>query len=31
MRPKVPKLSGFLDEAETNVLAYMTFPARPHC
>jgi putative transposase len=29
LRPKLPKLSGFLDEAETDVLAYMTFPA-PH-
>jgi putative transposase len=27
LRPKMPKLSGFLDEAETDVLAYMTFPA----
>jgi putative transposase len=27
LRPKLPKLSGFLDEAETDVLAYMTFPA----
>src|SRR3954471_15416873 len=26
LRPKLPKLSGFLDEAETDVLAYMTFP-----
>ena len=25
-RPKLPKLAGFLDEAETDVLAYMTFP-----
>nr|WP_245502109.1 transposase [Bradyrhizobium guangzhouense] len=24
--PKLPKLAGFLDEAETDVLAYMTFP-----
>ena len=23
---KLPKLAGFLDEAETDVLAYMTFP-----
>ena len=27
IRPKLPKLAGFLDEAETDVLAYMTFPA----
>ena len=27
LRPKLPKLAGFLDEAETDVLAYMTFPA----
>ena len=27
--PKLPKLAAFLDEAETDVLAYMTFPA-PH-
>jgi len=26
LRPKLPRLSGFLDEAETDVLAYMTFP-----
>ena len=26
LRPKLPKLSTFLDEAETDVLAYMTFP-----
>lgn len=25
LRPKLPKLAGFLDEAETDVLAYMTF------
>jgi putative transposase len=25
-RPKLPKLATFLDEAETDVLAYMTFP-----
>jgi putative transposase len=25
-RPKLPKLAAFLDEAETDVLAYMTFP-----
>jgi putative transposase len=27
LRPKIPKLSTFLDEAETDVLAYMSFPA----
>jgi putative transposase len=27
IRPKVPKLAGIMDEAETDVLAYMTFPA----
>ena len=26
LRPNLPKLAGFLDEAETDVLAYMTFP-----
>ncbi|MDA9513062.1 hypothetical protein XI04_08335, partial [Bradyrhizobium sp. CCBAU 11430] len=26
LRPKLPKLAGFLDQAETDVLAYMTFP-----
>lgn len=26
LRPKLPKLAGFLDEAETDVLPYMTFP-----
>ena len=26
LRPKLPKLSGFMDEAETDVLAYMAFP-----
>jgi transposase-like protein len=26
LRPKLPKLSGFLNEAETDVLAYMSFP-----
>jgi transposase-like protein len=25
-RPKLPKRAAFLDEAETDVLAYMTFP-----
>ena len=25
--PKLPKLAAFLDEAEADVLAYMTFPA----
>ena len=29
LRPKLPKLSGFLDEAETDVLAYMSLPRRP--
>ena len=28
IRPKVPKLAGFMDEAEPDVLAYMTFPAQ---
>jgi transposase-like protein len=27
LRPKLPKLAGFLDAAETDVLADMTFPA----
>ena len=27
LRPKLPKLAGFLDEAETDILAYMSFPA----
>ena len=27
-RPKLPQLSSFLDEAETDVLAYMTFPVQ---
>ena len=27
LRPKVPKLAGLLDQAEEDVLAYMTFPA----
>jgi len=26
LRPKVPKLAGLMDEAEDDVLAYMTFP-----
>ena len=26
VRPSLPKLAGLLDEAETDVLAYMTFP-----
>ncbi len=26
LRPKLPKLAAFLDHAETDVLAYMTFP-----
>ena len=28
LRPKLPKLAGFMDEAEEDVLAYMTFPAQ---
>jgi len=27
LRPKLPKLASFLDDAETDVLAYMTFPS----
>ena len=27
LRPKLPKLAGFMDEAETDVLAYMAFPS----
>jgi putative transposase len=27
LRPKLPRLAALLDEAETDVLAYMTFPA----
>jgi putative transposase len=27
LRPKLPRLASLLDEAETDVLAYMTFPA----
>jgi transposase-like protein len=27
LRPKLPKLAAFMDEAETDVLAYMDFPA----
>ncbi|MCW2117153.1 transposase-like protein [Bradyrhizobium elkanii] len=27
LRPKLPKLASFLDEAETDVLAYISFPA----
>src|SRR3974377_1134772 len=27
LRPKLPKLAGFMDEAEDDVLAYMGFPA----
>jgi putative transposase len=27
LRPKLPKLASYLDEAETDVLAYMAFPA----
>src|SRR6185312_14918976 len=26
LRPRVPKLAAFMDQAETDVLAYMTFP-----
>ncbi len=26
LRPRVPKLSAFMDEAEADVLAYMSFP-----
>ncbi len=29
LRPKLPKLSALMDEAETDVLAYMSFPV-PH-
>ena len=28
LRPKLPKLATFLDEAEADVLAYMTFPVQ---
>jgi len=28
LRPKVPKLAALMDEAEADVLAYMTFPAQ---
>jgi putative transposase len=28
LRPKLPKLAAYLDEAEADVLAYMTFPAQ---
>jgi transposase-like protein len=27
LRPKLPKLAGFMDEAEDDVLAFMSFPA----
>jgi len=27
LRPKLPKLAGFMDDAEPDVLAYMSFPA----
>ena len=30
LRPKVPKLAALMDEAEHDVLAYMSFP-REHC
>jgi len=29
LRPNIPKLAGLMDEAETDVLAYMSFP-QPH-
>ncbi len=28
LRPKLPKLAAFLDDAEADVLAYMTFPVQ---
>jgi hypothetical protein len=28
LRPKLPKLASFLDDAEADVLAYMTFPSQ---
>jgi putative transposase len=28
LRPKLPKLAAFLDQAESDVLAYMTFPTQ---
>src|SRR5277367_4818240 len=28
MRPRLPKLAGLLDDAEADVLAYMSFPAQ---
>jgi hypothetical protein len=28
LRPKLPKLAAFMDEAETDVLAYMTLPVQ---
>ena len=28
LRPTLPKLAGYMDEAETDVLAYMAFPAQ---
>jgi hypothetical protein len=27
LRPELPKLAGFMDEAESDVLAYMSVPA----
>ena len=30
LRPKMPKLAGFMDAAEEDVLAYMAFPPFPH-
>lgn len=29
IRPKVPKLAAIMDDAELDVLAYMTFPREP--
>ena len=31
LRPKVPKLAVLMDEAEHDVLAYMSFPREHHC
>ena len=28
LRPKLPKLAGFMDDAEADVLAYMSFPTQ---
>ena len=30
MRPTLPKLAALMDEGEDDVLAYMTFPQKPH-